>query len=41
MSKGDDSFDLQGPEDEAEAIALNYTSGTTGDPKVRCVVMDG
>lgn len=34
VAKGDDSFDLQGPEDESEAIALNYTSGTTGDPKV-------
>lgn len=35
MSKGDESFELMGPEDEFDAIALNYTSGTTGDPKVR------
>jgi fatty-acyl-CoA synthase len=28
-----DTFDYQPPADEWDAIALNYTSGTTGDPK--------
>jgi len=30
---GDAEFDWQPPADEWNAIALNYTSGTTGDPK--------
>jgi fatty-acyl-CoA synthase len=30
---GDAHFDWQPPADEWDAIALNYTSGTTGDPK--------
>ena len=30
---GDPEFDWQIPADEWDAIALNYTSGTTGDPK--------
>ncbi|KAM3568621.1 hypothetical protein VYU27_009257, partial [Nannochloropsis oceanica] len=33
LAQGDDGFELQGPEDEGDAIALSYTSGTTGDPK--------
>jgi fatty-acyl-CoA synthase len=31
--EGDASFDWPMPDDEWDAIALNYTSGTTGDPK--------
>lgn len=30
---GDPDFDWRWPEDEWEAISLNYTSGTTGNPK--------
>jgi fatty-acyl-CoA synthase len=30
---GDADFDWQMPDDEWDAITLNYTSGTTGDPK--------
>ena len=30
---GDPEFEWQPPADEWDAIALNYTSGTTGDPK--------
>jgi fatty-acyl-CoA synthase len=33
VSNGDPSFDWRWPEDEWEAISLNYTSGTTGNPK--------
>ncbi|MEC3947809.1 AMP-binding protein [Sphingobium sp. HWE2-09] len=33
LQSGDDSFVPLGPADEWDAIALNYTSGTTGDPK--------
>ena len=33
LSNGDDQFDWLMPEDEWDAISLNYTSGTTGDPK--------
>lgn len=33
ITKGDPSFNWLMPEDEWNAIALNYTSGTTGDPK--------
>ncbi|WP_025899748.1 acyl-CoA synthetase [Sneathiella glossodoripedis] len=33
LQSGDPDFDWSGPEDEWQAIALNYTSGTTGDPK--------
>ena len=33
LSEGDPQFAWQGPVDEWDAIALNYTSGTTGDPK--------
>ena len=33
VSSGDPSFAWQMPSDEWDAIALNYTSGTTGDPK--------
>ncbi|EED35136.1 AMP-binding protein [Luminiphilus syltensis NOR5-1B] len=33
LSEGDPNFAWQMPEDEWEAITLNYTSGTTGDPK--------
>ena len=33
LSSGDLDFDWQGPADEWDAIALNYTSGTTGNPK--------
>lgn len=33
LAEGDPSFEGVWPEDELEPIALNYTSGTTGDPK--------
>ena len=33
LKKGDPAFAWQPPADEWDAIALNYTSGTTGDPK--------
>jgi fatty-acyl-CoA synthase len=33
IASGDPDFDWQMPGDEWDAIALNYTSGTTGDPK--------
>ena len=33
LSEGDPQFALQVPEDEWQAICLNYTSGTTGNPK--------
>ncbi|HWH38200.1 MAG TPA: acyl-CoA synthetase [Usitatibacter sp.] len=33
IAQGDPSFELAGPEDEWDSLALLYTSGTTGDPK--------
>ena len=33
LREGDPDFSWSMPEDEWDAIALNYTSGTTGDPK--------
>jgi fatty-acyl-CoA synthase len=33
LSQGDENFAARLPEDEWEAIALSYTSGTTGNPK--------
>jgi len=33
LAEGDSDFDWKGPDDEWNAISLNYTSGTTGDPK--------
>jgi len=33
LATGDPAFEWQGPGDEWDAIALNYTSGTTGNPK--------
>ncbi len=33
LSTGDPDFEWQMPADEWEAISLNYTSGTTGNPK--------
>ncbi|CAA6808617.1 MAG: Fatty-acyl-CoA synthase, partial [uncultured Thiotrichaceae bacterium] len=33
IAKGDVNFDWQKPTDEWNAISLNYTSGTTGNPK--------
>lgn len=33
IDEGDPDFQWQLPEDEWQAIALNYTSGTTGNPK--------
>lgn len=33
VARGDAAFDWQLPGDEWDAIALNYTSGTTGNPK--------
>ncbi len=33
VAQGDPNFTWQMPDDEWDAIALNYTSGTTGDPK--------
>jgi fatty-acyl-CoA synthase len=33
VAAGDPAFAWEGPRDEWDSIALNYTSGTTGDPK--------
>ncbi|MCV6589897.1 MAG: acyl-CoA synthetase [Marinobacterium sp.] len=33
IAEGDPAFDWQPPADEWDAITLNYTSGTTGNPK--------
>ncbi|MEM7267710.1 MAG: AMP-binding protein, partial [Pseudomonadota bacterium] len=33
LATGDPEHPWRGPDDEWDAIALNYTSGTTGDPK--------
>lgn len=33
LNEGDPEFEWQPPENEWQAIALNYTSGTTGNPK--------
>jgi fatty-acyl-CoA synthase len=33
LETGDETFEWQLPDDEWQAIALGYTSGTTGDPK--------
>ncbi|MEF3049099.1 acyl-CoA synthetase [Pseudotabrizicola sp. L79] len=33
LASGDPDFDWLMPEDEWDAISINYTSGTTGDPK--------
>jgi fatty-acyl-CoA synthase len=33
LTEGDPSFAWPGPHDEWDALALLYTSGTTGDPK--------
>ncbi|HLJ72546.1 MAG TPA: acyl-CoA synthetase [Roseiarcus sp.] len=33
LAEGDENFAWTAPTDEWDAIALNYTSGTTGDPK--------
>lgn len=33
LSEGDPSYEWHLPDDEWDAIALNYTSGTTGNPK--------
>ncbi len=33
LAEGDPAFAWEPPKDEWDAIALNYTSGTTGDPK--------
>lgn len=33
LGTGDSNFQWHGPEDEWDAISLNYTSGTTGNPK--------
>jgi len=33
IASGDGDFDWAMPDDEWDAISLNYTSGTTGDPK--------
>ena len=33
IAAGDNDFDWKLPEDEWDAISLNYTSGTTGNPK--------
>lgn len=33
LGEGDEHFEWSAPEDEWDAISLNYTSGTTGDPK--------
>src|SRR6202040_1274916 len=33
LSQGDENFTTRPPQDEWDAIALSYTSGTTGNPK--------
>jgi fatty-acyl-CoA synthase len=33
VAEGDPNFDWPMPDDEWDAVSLNYTSGTTGDPK--------
>jgi len=33
LSEGSVDYDWKGPDDEWQALALNYTSGTTGNPK--------
>ena len=33
LASGDPAFEWSGPRDEWDAICLNYTSGTTGNPK--------
>ncbi|MBT6278243.1 MAG: AMP-binding protein, partial [Chromatiales bacterium] len=33
LAEGDPRYDWQGPSDEWDAMSLNYTSGTTGNPK--------
>ena len=33
LAEGDPAFEWAGPKDEWQAISLNYTSGTTGNPK--------
>jgi fatty-acyl-CoA synthase len=33
IARGDPAFELGGPQDEWDSLALLYTSGTTGDPK--------
>ena len=33
LAQGDETYQRRAPLDEWDAIALNYTSGTTGDPK--------
>ncbi len=33
LAEGDPNYRWEGPQDEWDAISLNYTSGTTGDPK--------
>ncbi len=33
IGEGDEAYERVAPSDEWDAIALNYTSGTTGDPK--------
>ena len=33
LAEGDADYDWQPPEDEWDTIAINYTSGTTGNPK--------
>ena len=33
VAEGDEAYERKAPGDEWDAIALNYTSGTTGDPK--------
>jgi len=35
ISQGDDAFQWMMPENEWDAISINYTSGTTGDPRCR------
>jgi len=33
LNEGDEDFVWRGPDDEWDAVSLNYTSGTTGNPK--------
>ncbi len=36
LESGDPDFAWVWPNDEWDAIALNYTSGTTGNPRASC-----
>ena len=41
LAAGDPEFAWRGPDDEWDAISLNYTSGTTGNPKGSSITIGG